>query len=129
MAQLKSGTTINSNIALHEGHFAATGDILYADASVNVAALTISATTGDILAVSASGIPEWVTPPSGTTNLAIDNRTATTLDITSSTGTDATIPAVTTTLSGLMTGTDKTNGRRYWAIKQGQNFKVSWRTV
>ena len=41
-------------------------------------------------------------------DLGIGNRNATTLDITSSTGTDATVPAATTTLAGLLTGADKT---------------------
>ena len=44
---------------------------------------------------------------SGTTNLGIANRGATTLDVTSSTGTDATLPAVSTTQAGLMTAADK----------------------
>lgn len=44
----------------------------------------------------------------GAANLAVENRNTNTLDITSSTGTDATIPAATTSLSGLLTGTDKT---------------------
>ena len=43
----------------------------------------------------------------GTTNLSILNRTATTLDIASSSGADATVPAVTNSLSGVMTATDK----------------------
>lgn len=44
----------------------------------------------------------------GGSDLAIAARDTNTLDITSSTGNDATIPAVTTTLSGLSTGADKT---------------------
>lgn len=43
----------------------------------------------------------------GTTNLSILNRTATTLDIASSSGADATVPAATTSLAGVMTATDK----------------------
>jgi hypothetical protein len=43
----------------------------------------------------------------GTTNLTIANRTATTIDIASDTGADATIPAATTTLSGLISAGDK----------------------
>jgi hypothetical protein len=43
----------------------------------------------------------------GTTNLTIANRTATTIDIASDTGTDATIPAATTALSGMMSAADK----------------------
>ena len=44
----------------------------------------------------------------GATNLSIVNRNTSTLDVASDTGTDATVPAVTTSLSGLMTGADKT---------------------
>ena len=41
---------------------------------------------------------------SGTTNLDVDNRTASTLDVTSSTGDDATLPQATNTQAGLLTG-------------------------
>lgn len=44
----------------------------------------------------------------GSTNLSIANRTAAALDVTSDTGTDATVPAATTSLAGLLTSTDKT---------------------
>lgn len=44
----------------------------------------------------------------GNTNLSVANRTTTTLDVVSDTGTDATIPQVTTSLAGLMSGADKT---------------------
>lgn len=47
------------------------------------------------------------TGPAGITNLAIANRTTTSLDVTSSTGTAATLPQVTTTLAGLISSTDK----------------------
>jgi hypothetical protein len=43
----------------------------------------------------------------GSTNLAVANVTATTLDVTSDTGTDATIPAATITDAGLLTAADK----------------------
>jgi hypothetical protein len=43
-----------------------------------------------------------------TTNLGIANRGTETLDITSSDGIDATVPAATTSLTGLLTSTDKT---------------------
>ena len=48
----------------------------------------------------------------GGTNLGISNRTATTLEVTSSTGTNATVPAASTTEAGLMTDAqfDKLNG-------------------
>ena len=45
---------------------------------------------------------------SGATNLSITNRNIDTLDIASDTGTDATIPAATTTEAGLLIATDKT---------------------
>jgi hypothetical protein len=41
------------------------------------------------------------------TDLSITNRTSTTLIVASSTGLDATVPAVSTTLSGLMSADDK----------------------
>ena len=43
----------------------------------------------------------------GGTNLSVGTRTATTLIIASSTGTDATVPAATQALSGLMEAADK----------------------
>ena len=45
-----------------------------------------------------------VPPTAGVTNLAIGGRNASTLDVESSTGTDATIPAATESLAGLATG-------------------------
>ena len=44
--------------------------------------------------------------PSGVTNLGIDSRSGTTLDVTSSTGTDATVPAVDGANAGLMRSVD-----------------------
>jgi len=44
----------------------------------------------------------------GATNLAVANRTASTLDITSDTGTDASVPAASTTEAGLLSAADKT---------------------
>jgi len=44
----------------------------------------------------------------GSTNLGIASVTSTTLDVTSSTGSAATVPAATTSLAGLMTAADKT---------------------
>jgi hypothetical protein len=46
--------------------------------------------------------------PGGTTNLSIANRNTDTLDIASSSGADATVPAATTSLTGLMSAADKT---------------------
>lgn len=42
------------------------------------------------------------------TDLTVSNRTATTLDVVSNTGTDATLPAATATQAGLMSAADKT---------------------
>ncbi len=47
-------------------------------------------------------------PAPGGANLGIGSRTTTTLDVTSDSGTDATVPAATTSLAGLLTSTDKT---------------------
>lgn len=44
---------------------------------------------------------------SSTTNLSVANKTTTTFDILSSTGTDVTLPAATTTEAGLLIATDK----------------------
>ena len=62
--------------------------------------LTINPTTGVLDAAGGGG--------GGATDLSVANRNASTLDVASSTGTDATIPAATTTLAGLMTAADKT---------------------
>jgi hypothetical protein len=43
-----------------------------------------------------------------TTDLGLANNTGTNIDVTSSDGTDATLPPATTSLAGLMTGADKT---------------------
>ena len=53
---------------------------------------------------------EYETPASGAgaTNLSVGNKTATTLDIESDTGTDATVPEATTSEAGLLSATDKT---------------------
>ncbi len=74
----------------------------------------INVATGDEwtrLFVKYTGWASWLSRGSSSavsTDLAVANRTGSTLDITSSTGDDVTLPAVTTSLSGLMTATDKT---------------------
>ena len=50
----------------------------------------------------------WTQLGSGETDLALGTRTASTLEVESSTGDDVTLPAVTTTQAGLATGPDKT---------------------
>lgn len=57
-------------------------------------------TAADKIALAAAG--------TGSTNLSITGRDASTLAVASDTGTDATIPAATTSLAGLMTAADKT---------------------
>lgn len=59
----------------------------------------------DIVALAQDGLDLSI---GGSTNLTIGNHGATTLNIVSDTGTDATIPAATTSLAGLMTAADKT---------------------
>ena len=50
----------------------------------------------------------WTQLGSGETDLALGTRTASTLEVESSTGDDVTLPAVTTNQAGLATGADKT---------------------
>jgi len=50
---------------------------------------------------------EYQDKPSGSTNLSIANKTATTLDIASDNGNDATVPEATITEAGLLIATDK----------------------
>lgn len=93
------------------------------DVFANTAAGTISAewsaatgegaatavAAGDLVAFNGtdwSYIPTGGTP-GGATDLGVDDITATTLDITSSTGNDATVPSATDASAGLMTAADK----------------------
>lgn len=57
----------------------------------------------------------------GTANLSVGSKTSTTLDIESSTGTNATVPAATTSEAGLLTAADKTkiDGLNQAIILQG----------
>lgn len=57
----------------------------------------------------------------GATNLAIANRTGTTLDVTSSTGTDATIPEASITEAGLLIATDKVKLNNTSGTNSGDN--------
>jgi hypothetical protein len=56
---------------------------------------------------SATGKLEYQDKPSGSTNLSITNKTATTLDIASDNGNDATVPQATITEAGLLIASDK----------------------
>ena len=69
---------------------------------------TQGGTDGQLLAVNSGedGV-EWVDAADGTTNLAIANRDADSLEVTSSTGTDAEIPSATITQAGLISSADK----------------------
>ena len=60
------------------------------------------------------------------TDLSIANRNASTLDIASSTGTDATVPAATTTEAGLQTAADKT---KLDGVETGAEVNVAYRPV
>jgi hypothetical protein len=82
----------------------------------DLAALTASGLTSPDVAYIVSenafytrvgGVNTKVNP--GQANLTLANRNSATLDIQSDGGTDVTIPAVTTSLAGLATATDKTN--------------------
>ena len=68
------------------------------------------ASDGDVVTwdtSSSAAVWEASSGGSGTTNLAIGSRGVSTLDVTSSTGTDATVPAATALLTGLMKAEDK----------------------
>jgi len=58
--------------------------------------------------VDSGGVPGGGGEGGSPTSLSIINRNASTLDIASSTGVDATVPAATTLLAGLLTAADKT---------------------
>jgi hypothetical protein len=73
----------------------------------------VGGTTGQALVKSSNGDgdTEWATIGGGggsPTDLSIANRTSTTLDVLSSTGTDVTLPEASTTQAGLLNATDKT---------------------
>ena len=71
---------------------------------------TAGATPGQVLKFNGTG---WAPADdlsgtgSSSTNLGVANITASTLEVTSDTGTNATLPAASTTTAGLMTSTDK----------------------
>lgn len=71
-----------------------------------------TATNGKILQGNGSTYVE-VDPTSGATNLSVTNRTATTLDVASDTGTDATLPSANATEAGLMIAVDKVKLDKY----------------
>lgn len=74
----------------------------------------INTTTDEefVCADATDGAAVWTSTTAGTsggaTNLSIANRGTSTLDVASDTGTDATIPAATTSETGLLTAADKT---------------------
>lgn len=70
---------------------------------INFTGATITASrSGNTLTVDVAG-----GGGGGATNLSVANRTSTTLDVASDTGTDATIPQATITEAGLLTASDK----------------------
>ena len=60
-----------------------------------------------------------VGPQGPSTSLNVANRTSTTLDITSDTGADATVPAATTSLAGLLSAADKER------VDDSENFAIA----
>ena len=86
------------------------------DATVPAASTTEAGlmTAADKTALDAAG--------SGVTNLAVANRDADSLDVTSDTGTDATVPSASTTEAGLMAAADKTaldRSQPHWYLTGG----------
>ncbi len=79
--------------------------------------------SGQILGWNSTGVAQWVAPASGTTNLDIASQTATTLTVSSSTGTNVVLPAATTSYAGLMTEAqfDKLGGVTTGATKTTVN--------
>ena len=89
-------------------------------------------TTGQLLAKASNADYnyEWVDAPTGgggaaATNLAVGPRSATTLVITSSTGTNASIPIATTLLAGLQSAQDKDRLDELW----GRTLSVTQSSV
>ena len=97
-ATFASDVTISADLTI-----GANAVVLGADGNV---ALTGKATSDSTVAGDSGSTlttKDYVDALDGSTDLGIDNRTATTLDVTSSTGTSATVPAATATEAGLMT--------------------------
>lgn len=70
-------------------------------------ATEITTTQQVLVTETAVNVIELITPGSHT-NLSVANRTSTTLDLASDTGTHATVPAATSSLAGLLSAADKT---------------------
>ena len=101
---------IDKNVVLPDYAVKGTSDI----PTVNDGKLQFLNTSGDVqyeFTANQAGDTQITLDDSGgvgsATDLSVNNRTATTLDIASSTGADATVPFATDTLAGLMTAADK----------------------
>ena len=101
----ESRVPINNNDELRVERTAAS-DVL----TVNITGWAGHPTTADVLTIYGirSGVEAGGTPGTGgATDLTIENRTATTLDVASSTGDDATVPEASATEAGLLVAADK----------------------
>lgn len=110
----------NSRDTLYKGgdtaKFFTRSDKLIEGANVT---LNKNATTGEVTITAAGG-------GSGATNLG-HSETATTVTVTSDTGTDAVLPAATVSLAGVMSAADKTNlNNAFSATVSGQYEALSW---
>jgi hypothetical protein len=107
---IQDGAEINQNAFTS---VALTGNVT-GDASIDADAKTdtLNIVAGTNVSIVGDGSTDTITinaaPGGGATNLSTTNVTATNVDVASDTGTDATLPAVTTTTAGLMTASDKT---------------------
>ena len=90
---------LSSNVTLEGNSFNGSAQLVKTTADGRLPALDGS------LLTNLPGTPGG--PPADPANLSVTNRTATTLDVASSTGTDATLPPATTSLAGLMSASDK----------------------
>jgi len=63
----ETGTVALTGNVIANSLLTTTGDIVYASSSNTPARLAIGGTAGQVLAVSAGGVPEWITPAAGTT--------------------------------------------------------------
>jgi hypothetical protein len=103
---IQTGATANSTDAQLRDRSTHTGTQLAATISDFTTAARASFTQGSNITITNGVIAS--TGGTGVTDLSIINRTTTTLDIASSSGIAATVPAATTSLAGLFTSVEKT---------------------